>query len=59
MVSGLDYRRLEKGTFHWPSSEKNMAPPVDISPCQLRWLLDGLPINQKQAHPEVKARTIL
>lgn len=55
----LHYRRLEKGTFHWPSSEKDMAAPVDISPRQLRWLLDGLPINQKKAHPEVKARTIL
>ncbi|WP_442946234.1 MULTISPECIES: IS66 family insertion sequence element accessory protein TnpB [unclassified Oceanobacillus] len=38
----LHYRRLEKGTFHWPSSEKDMAAPVDISPRQLRWLLDGL-----------------
>ncbi len=32
---------------------------MDISPRQLRWLLDGLSIEQKQAHPEVKARTIL
>lgn len=32
---------------------------MNISPRQLRWLLDGLPIEQKQAHREVTARTIL
>ncbi|WP_133065315.1 IS66 family insertion sequence element accessory protein TnpB [Virgibacillus profundi] len=53
----LHYRRLERGTFHWPSGTN--AAPMDISPRQLRWLLDGLPMNQKQAHQEVKARTIL
>src|SRR5690625_2993511 len=55
----LHYRRLERGTFHWPSSEKDMTAPMGISPRQLRWLLDGLPLHQKQAHLEVKARTIL
>src|SRR5690625_10095 len=55
----LHYRRLERGTFHWPSTETDMDPPMDISPRQLRWLLDGLPLNQKQAHREVIARTIL
>ncbi|MFB1052248.1 IS66 family insertion sequence element accessory protein TnpB [Paraliobacillus sp. JSM ZJ581] len=53
----LHYRRLERGTFHWPS-DKDEAP-LHISHRQLRWLLDGLSIQQKQAHPEVKARTIL
>lgn len=53
----LYYRRLERGRFHWPS-EKDAAP-MDINPRQLRWLLDGLPMEQKQAHQEVKARTIL
>ena len=53
----LHYRRLERGTFRWPSSEE--GGPMDISPRQLRWLLDGLPIEQTQAHREVKARTIL
>lgn len=53
----LHYRRLERGTFQWPSAED--SAPMDISPRQLRWLLDGLPIEQKQAHLEVKARTIL
>lgn len=53
----LYYRRLERGTFHWPSENKSSA--MNISPRQLRWLLDGLPIEQRQAHREVKARTIL
>uniref|UniRef100_UPI00403EB991 IS66 family insertion sequence element accessory protein TnpB n=1 Tax=unclassified Siminovitchia TaxID=2837530 RepID=UPI00403EB991 len=53
----LHYRRLERGTFHWPS-EKDSAP-MHISPRQLRWLLDGLTLDQKKAHREVTARTIL
>ncbi|ASS89015.1 MAG: IS66 family insertion sequence hypothetical protein [Bacillaceae bacterium] len=53
----LHYRRLERGTFNWPSEQEGV--PMDISPRQLRWLLDGLSIEQKQAHPTVKARTIL
>lgn len=53
----LHYRRLERGTFHWPS--ENETAPMGISQRQLRWLLDGLPIDQKQAHREVTARTIL
>lgn len=53
----LHYRRLERGKFQWPS--ENNTVPLNISRRQLRWLLDGLPLNQSQAHPEVKARTIL
>lgn len=53
----LFYRRLEKGTFQWP--EKNSANVKTISRRELRWLLDGLPLHQPQAHPEVTARTVL
>lgn len=54
----LYYRRLERGKFRWPS--KNSATAVmTISRRELRWLLDGLPLNQRQAHPEVMARTVL
>ncbi|WP_420874593.1 IS66 family insertion sequence element accessory protein TnpB [Oceanobacillus caeni] len=42
----LHYRRLERGKFHWPS-DKDEAP-MHISYRQLRWLLDGLPIQQKR-----------
>jgi transposase len=52
----LYYRRLEKGTFKWPSSNKEM---ITITGRQLRWLLDGLPLDLKQAHPEVKQRVLL
>src|SRR5690625_3163593 len=53
----LYYRRLERGAFHWPS--ENEETPMHVSTRQLRWLLDGLQVEQKQAHQEVKARTII
>lgn len=53
----LHYRRLERGKFQWP--EKNSAGVTTISRRELRWLLDGLPLHQRQAHPEVTARTVL
>jgi transposase len=54
----LYYRRLERGNFHWPS-ESNSTAPLKISPRQLRWLLDGLSLEQKHAHPVVTARTVI
>ena len=53
----LYYRRLEKGKFQWP--EEASAVPLKISRRELRWLLDGLSLEQRQAHPAVTARTIL
>lgn len=53
----LYYRRLERGKFHWPSEEP--SGPLKITRRQLKWLLDGLALEQKQAHPEVTARTIV
>ena len=52
----LHYRRLEQGKFKWPT---NNSEPLIISYRELRWLLDGLLINQHQAHKEVTARTII
>ncbi|GGG20449.1 MULTISPECIES: IS66 family insertion sequence element accessory protein TnpB [Paenibacillus] len=46
----LFYRRLERGTFHWPN--KN-SEPVTITSREFRWLLDGLSLSQRQAHPKV------
>lgn len=54
----LHYRRLEKGKFQWPGSN-NANAVTTINRRQLRWLLDGLPLYQRQAHPEVRARTVL
>jgi len=53
----LHYRRLEKGRFDWPLDSSKT--PMPIHPRQLRWLLDGLPIEQRQAHPPVTQRTII
>lgn len=52
----LYYRRLERGKFNWPTAK---APVVTISYREFRWLLDGLPIRQNQAHKVVKQRVIL
>lgn len=52
----LHYRRLERGRFRWPDhSDKTML----IDRRQLRWLLDGLTIDQRQAHRSVKASVVI
>jgi transposase len=50
----LYYRRLERGRFHWPGRSDD--PAQCISRRQLQWLLDGLTIEQHQAHAPVNAR---
>jgi len=52
----LHYRRLERGKFRWPDAGTQAVTPTSYR--ELRWLLDGLSLEQK-AHPEVKARVIL
>ena len=54
----LYYRRLERGQFQWPADNQS-GTPLKITRQQLRWLLDGLSLDQKHAHPEVRARTII
>jgi len=49
----LYYRRLERGRFKWPVPR---GPALCISRRQLQWLLDGLTIEQRQAHRRVDAR---
>ena len=51
----LHYRRLERGRFQWPTG--NTA--VTVGYREFRWLLDGLPLTQKQAHKEVRLRTAI
>ena len=53
----LYYRRLEKGLFDWP--DPGSAQPLPITMRQLNWLLDGLPLNQQNAHPSVKAKKVI
>ena len=52
----LHYRRLERGRFRWP--EENGQSLV-VSRRQLQWLLDGLAINQIQAHKPVQAAIVI
>lgn len=42
----LLYKRLDKGRFRWPRSENEV---MDLSEQQLRWLLEGLSIEQPNA----------
>jgi transposase len=52
----LYYRRLEKGRFRWPAHSDKQT--ICISRRQLQWLLDGLPLEQRQAHAPVTARIV-
>lgn len=50
----LYYRRLERGRFRWPEhTDQNTRI---VSRRQLQWLLDGLTLEQQQAHAPVTAR---
>ena len=53
----LYYRRLEEGTFQWP--ESSTSPAIQIGRRELRWLLDGLSLQQRKAHPEVKVSKVI
>lgn len=53
----LYYRRLERGRFQWPAAGN--AAPLRIGRRELRWLLDGLSLGQRQAHREVRAKAII
>ena len=53
----LYYRRLERGRFKWPATPGGSTRMVTRR--QLQWLLDGLALEQRQAHPAVTARTVL
>jgi len=53
----LYYRRLEKGRFQW--LEESISSPVSISIRELRWLLDGLSLEQRQAHKKVTANIVI
>jgi transposase len=53
----LYVRRLEKGVFQWP--EKNTKNTITIGKRELSWLLDGLELEQKQAHKKVQAKAVI
>lgn len=51
----LYYRRLERGRFRWPAHAEE-ACTRQVSRRQLQWLLDGLSLEQRQAHKPLTAR---
>ncbi len=51
----LYYRRLERGRFRWPH-RAGAEGTISVSARQLRWLLDGLSVEQSRAHKSVSAR---
>lgn len=51
----LLYKRLEQGKFQWPKSPSQARL---ISPQELRWLLEGLSIEQPKAHRKVEASNV-
>ncbi len=53
----LYYRRLEKGKFQWPMNTEHY--PLIISQRELNWLLDGLSLDQKQAHRKLTANAVI
>jgi len=52
----LLYKRLEKGSFQWPKSEDDVK---NITQQQLRWLMEGLSIDQPKAHKKVNEIQII
>ena len=47
----LLYKRLESGSFQWPNDPEEVKT---ISKQELRWLLEGLSINQPKAVKKLK-----
>ena len=47
----LLYKRLDDGRFQWP---RNEAQALDLTEQQVRWLLEGLSIEQRTAIREGK-----
>ena len=52
----LLYKRLERGRFKWPRQESDVK---QISERQLRWLLEGLSIDQPKAFYPIKPKYIV
>ena len=53
----LHYRRLEKGRFQWPDGSNYSSLTITLR--ELNWLLDGLSLDQRQAHKKVTANIVI
>jgi len=52
----LLYKRLENGRYQWPRKESEAK---EISPQQLRWLLEGLSINQTKLIRKIQVKNVI
>ena len=46
----LLYKRLEQGVYQWPRSENEVR---ELTAQQYRWLMEGLKVDQPNAHRDV------
>lgn len=53
----LYYRRLENGTFRWPNGPEDET--TILQPRQLRWLLEGLTLEEGKVHPKINANKVI
>ena len=49
----LLYHRLDQGRYQWPRNASEARP---LSRQQLRWLLEGLAVDQQHAIPDAKKK---
>ena len=52
----LMYKRLEDGRFRWPRKQKEVK---DLTHQQLRWLLEGLEIEQPKVIKKVSPKSVI
>ena len=52
----LWHKRLEKDRFHWPQTEEEV---LAIHGHELTWLLDGLSLDQHDAHESLSYKTVV
>ena len=53
----IHYKRLESGYFKWP--QKGSFASLSINERQFRWLLDGLSVEQDDAHKPCNQRVLI
>ena len=52
----LLYKRLEQGVYQWP---RNGDEARELTAQQYRWLMEGLKVDQPQAHRDVTGLTVV
>jgi len=52
----LLYKRLEGGVFQWPRTTEEVR---EITPQQFRWLIEGIPIDQKKVIKKIDNKRIV